>query len=200
MIDVENLSHQKTYEKGELVLRQHWIVPVQIFIVFAILVAIPIVSYQLFSGAAPVLFASNTVQAILALGLSAYAFTCLLFLFQTYLDFYLDVWIITNERILSSERVSVFHQTMSELRLFRAQDVTSNVEGFMQTLLDYGTIEIQTAGEEEHFVMKNVPHPKDVANEIIALADADRDFHKEKLAKIASGVSVAEKDEAILEE
>ena len=43
------------------------------------------------------------------------------------------------------------------------------------TLLSYGNIFIQTAGEKERFDFEQVPHPDQIRDQIIKLAEIDRE-------------------------
>jgi len=100
-----------------------------------------------------------------------------LILFQMFMDYYLDVWIVTTRRILSIEQTGLFSRVVSELRLYRVQDVTATVNGLFHTLLNYGELEIQTAGEKTHFVFEEIPHPMNISKSILELAEEDRRKH-----------------------
>ena len=99
--------------------------------------------------------------------------TMLLFLwiyaFFIWIDYYFDVWVITDERVLNIEQRGLFTRVISEVHLGRVQDVTTRVEGFVPTLLNYGDIFIQTAGEEKHFHFRNVGDPDQHKDEIVRL-------------------------------
>jgi uncharacterized membrane protein YdbT with pleckstrin-like domain len=96
-------------------------------------------------------------------------------------NYYLDAWIVTNHRIIDVEQHGLFSRSVSECRLERVQDVTVEVHGMLPTLLKFGDVRIQTAGETPQFVLKNVPDPyrvKDLIarcehNAIAALRGAD---------------------------
>jgi len=74
-------------------------------------------------------------------------------------NYYLDVWIITNKRIIDIEQYGLFSRDLSEFRLDRIQDVTIEVKGILPTLLKFGDIHVQTAGESREFVIKSIPRP-----------------------------------------
>lgn len=99
--------------------------------------------------------------------------TILLFLwlygFVTWINYYFDVWVITNERVLNVEQKGLFTRVISEVHLGRVQDVTTKVEGFLPTLLNYGDILVQTAGEEKYFHFRNVGDPDAHKDEIVLL-------------------------------
>ena len=79
--------------------------------------------------------------------------------FIAFANYYLDVFIITDERILSIDQIGPFSRTISELRLERIQDVTIEQHGLLPTLLHFGTIRVETAGESPSFRFDFVPHP-----------------------------------------
>lgn len=105
---------------------------------------------------------------------SALSLCIWLFFFFSFIEYYLDVWIITNERIINIEQEGFFSRTISEQRLFRVQDVTSEVKGVFPTIFSYGDVFIQTAGEKERFDFFQVPNPDQVRDLIIKLSEDDR--------------------------
>ncbi len=98
-------------------------------------------------------------EILMLLGLSVYYLSLWLFFAYTWVDYWLDLWIVTDERIINIEQVGLFNRVISEQRLLRVQDATSEVKGLFPTFLDYGYVYIQTAGERERFVFEQVPHP-----------------------------------------
>ena len=101
-----------------------------------------------------------------------------LFAFLIWIDYYLDVWIITTKRIVNIEQKGLFVRSMSELYLFRVQDTTSEVKGFFPSMLNYGDVFIQSAGEQERFQFHKIPDPYGVKDTIMDMA---RDTHQEEL-------------------
>jgi uncharacterized membrane protein YdbT with pleckstrin-like domain len=89
--------------------------------------------------------------------------TALLFVwfyaFLIWIDYYLDIWIITNERIINIEQKGLFLREASDLEFSKIQDVTTTVVGLLPTILNYGDVHIQTAGEIERFKFRQVPDP-----------------------------------------
>ncbi|MGB2791739.1 MAG: PH domain-containing protein, partial [Candidatus Moraniibacteriota bacterium] len=90
-----------------------------------------------------------------------------LFAFLIWIDYYLDVWIITTKRIVNIEQKGLFVRSMSELYLFRVQDTTSEVKGFFPSMLNYGDVFIQSAGEQERFQFHKIPDPYSVKDTIM---------------------------------
>ncbi len=66
-----------------------------------------------------------------------------LFLFWT--DYYLDVWFVTNQRIIAIEQEGMFNRVVSTFRLDMIQDASVNVPGMLATFFRFGTVSVSTA-------------------------------------------------------
>ena len=74
-------------------------------------------------------------------------------------DYYLDVWLVTNQRVIDVEQLGLFHRRIASFRLDMIQDIKILVPGFLATFLKYGNLHIQTAGDFREFSIKNVADP-----------------------------------------
>lgn len=106
------------------------------------------------------------------------------YLFLIWIDVYFDVWIITNERIVNIEQKGLFVRHISELRFSQVQDVTSEVEGIIPSILDYGEVFVQTAGEQTRFIFRNVPNPIGIKDLVVRLASDAREDDIEEAVKL----------------
>lgn len=97
-----------------------------------------------------------------------------LFLFNSLLDHYLDVWIVTNERIINVEQVNLFSRLISEKQLDKMQDITVISKGFWATIFNYGDVHIQTAGSVERFIFRQVTNPRRIVHTITDAAERYR--------------------------
>lgn len=87
-------------------------------------------------------------------------------------DYYLDLWAITNRRVILVDQRGFFRRFISSFRLERLQDMNIEVNGLIATLLDYGTIEAQTASPgDEEFKSHHMPKPREIKAMIIRAAD-----------------------------
>ncbi|PIQ68849.1 MAG: hypothetical protein COV91_02130 [Candidatus Taylorbacteria bacterium CG11_big_fil_rev_8_21_14_0_20_46_11] len=82
-------------------------------------------------------------------------------------NFYLDVWIVTNFRVIDIDQVGLFNRTISAFRFDHIQDASVKVSGLLATIIDFGTVEIRTASEES-FKFKGVAHPHQLKEKILA--------------------------------
>jgi membrane protein YdbS with pleckstrin-like domain len=81
----------------------------------------------------------------------------------------LDVWIVTDRRIVDSTQKGFFDRTVSELRISRVQNISVKIVGPIETFLHFGDLEIQTAGSSDMFNFSQIPHPERVKDEIMAI-------------------------------
>ena len=169
MVFKKHFPGQLPEETTFRVLHRHWFNIASHFIVLACLC----LGVVIFSLVAPILLALANITLIPGL-IPFLVTTSLLFLwvyaFLIWIDYYFDVWIITNERVLNIEQKGLFMRSVSEVSLERVQDVTTKTEGFLPTILGYGDLFIQTAGEERQFHFRNIANPDKHKDEIVQLA------------------------------
>jgi hypothetical protein len=175
-IYVKKFIAQKSYEKIIYFLRRDAIVFIKQLILFIFLLAIPVGLYFFFQNTFPSLFQNTVIYPLLLLLGSIYYLTVWIVAFTAFIDYYLDFWVVTNDRIINVEQ-RLFSRTISELDLFKIQDVTGQSKGFLETMFDYGNVYVQTAGATERFNFEEVPGPREVASKIISLAEEDRKYH-----------------------
>ncbi len=82
-----------------------------------------------------------------------------------------DVWLVTNQRLVDSVRRHWFHREVSSADLVDIQDVAMLRSGFLQTALDFGDLNVQTASELQRFVLAKIPDPAAV----LTILDRTRD-------------------------
>ncbi len=87
--------------------------------------------------------------------------------FTTVTRFILTVWIITNVRIVDIKQYSFFGREVSSFLLLRVQDVTTQIDGMLETLIGYGRLDVETAGNLEKFSMDTVAHPQRIRDVIM---------------------------------
>ena len=178
-----NLSEcirQKSYERIMRQVRRHFITLVPGFIIFLLLLALPLGAGWLLKMIFPSVETDSVLFPIMTLFGSAYYIAVLLFFYSYFLDFYLDLLVITNDRLVDMEQVGVFARRTSEVDLYKIQDITSEVKGVFASLFDYGDLLVQTAGAVERFIVTGIPHPDKLRQEILDLASEDRKYHTSK--------------------
>lgn len=87
--------------------------------------------------------------------------------FVIWTDYYLDVFILTNKRIVKMEQNGFFNREASTLSLDKIQDVTMDMKGMIMTFLNIGNISIQTASENPEFIIKGLRSPEKIKEAIM---------------------------------
>jgi uncharacterized membrane protein YdbT with pleckstrin-like domain len=188
-----HFSGQKEGEKILLVTRRHWFnILESLSSVFAMLLML-IGSYIILPQLFPV-FSTQDFQGIFLFLENLFAMIIWIIFFLIWIDYYFDVWIITNFRIVNVEQKGLFSREVSELELEKIQDITTDVLGIIPTFMNYGDVLIQTAGEKERFVFKDVPDPYAIKDLIMNLQKQQEKRETESIGdmiekKIHAGVA-----------
>ncbi len=149
-------------EKVIIAFHRHWIV-VASKLSFASLLLLPPLAALILTPS----FEIKTEFVFLVFYLiSVYMMAAIFVSFVIWFDYYLDIWIVTDERIIDVEQIGMFRREVSEFMLSRVQDVTVEIPSFMATLLRYGNIRVQTAGQQS-FAARDIPQPDKIKDIIL---------------------------------
>lgn len=86
------------------------------------------------------------------------------YLWFNFINWYFNVGIVTNRRVIDIDFDSVLYKQITVAQLDRIQDMTVKSGGYFGTFFNFGSIFIQTAGTEENIVFVNAPHPAEVVD------------------------------------
>lgn len=161
-------------EEIKISVRRHWTNVLGLSVFVLIMITVPIIMYFILSG---FIHLTQGFYNAFILGIGVYYMFVVTLLFIGWLDYYLDVAIITNKRIVDIDQESLFNRRVSELHVSKVQDVTGDIKGILGTVLDFGDVHIQTAGAQKEFVLEKVPHPYKVAKIIIDLHQKSLEEH-----------------------
>ncbi|MDP2933009.1 MAG: PH domain-containing protein [bacterium] len=171
---IKFISELREDEQIYLVFRKHWVIPaIKVLIWFFILGLLAFMEtlakaeFPLLTEGLPALIL-DTIQTI-------FLITSCLGLFIVWVMYYLNVHIVTNERIVDINQISVLHHQTAELNLDRFQDVTTKIKGPLANFFNYGSVHVQTAGEMQNFVFEDVPDPHRVAKLVLELYEKVRE-------------------------
>ena len=171
MLSKYHLPNQLPKEKILKIIRKDIFILLKKIVFFVFLTILPLVLFYVIAMSQPQFFGGKVSYPLLVLGTSAYYLFIWLFFFFSFIDYYLDVWLITTERIIDIEQKGFFSRVISEHKIFRIQDVTSEVHGVFPTILRYGNVYVQTAGTKQRFNFRQIPNPNKVRDMIIKLVE-----------------------------
>jgi len=89
---------------------------------------------------------------------------------ERFLNWYFNVYIVTDRRIVDIDFNGLLYKNISECSHDRVQDVTYKTGGLLQTLFDFGDVYIQTAAEQREFEFRSIPQPGHVHDIVTDLA------------------------------
>lgn len=87
-----------------------------------------------------------------------------------------NIVIITSEKITQLLYKTIFDRKISQLSIGDVQDVTINQTGVFARIFNYGTLTIETAGEQENYIFTYTPNPYETGKLIVG-------SHEENLKK-----------------
>ena len=153
----------KENEKVLFEIRRHWYVLAieSSFVILLALIPIMVIASADYFG-----FSEQTLSLVFFLSVAWILILWSIF-FIIWTNYYLDVWVITDQRIIDVEQFSLFSRNVSEFRLDRIQDITVDVKGFLPTMLKFGDIHVQTAGMGNEFHIMQAPEPYKVKDMIV---------------------------------
>lgn len=98
---------------------------------------------------------------------------CIMGVAMIWTHYYLDLWIVTDRRIILVDQISFFNRKVSSFRLERLQDIKVRIDGIIPTFLNFGTLRAQTAGAiESNFMTTGLPDPRGLQATIQKAMDA----------------------------
>lgn len=173
----------KDEEKIINIYRRHWFdIFLQFAMIFFMVIAL-LVGFFILPEIFSALQERDTYISFL-FAQSIFAILIWMYAFFVWIDYYFDVWIITDKRIINIVQGGLFNRRVSELDLGRIQDVTTEVKGIIQTFLNYGEVYVQTAAEKERFIFHNVPNPYAVKDIIMTMRKQNRIEETDELGEI----------------
>lgn len=159
-------------EPGEHVVleaRRHWFLFLLQLLPYAILLVLPfalpnlitlvppLAVYGTLSYGAPLMRAALGIWLLITWTVAWSALT----------RYFLNVWILTNQRIVEIKQPRFFKREVSSLLLTRVQDVTTDVTGILSSVLGIGNITVQSAGAVDEFHMYGIPRPEQMRDVIL---------------------------------
>lgn len=147
---------QRSDEAVLLVARGHVWKMAPAFLVWLIVILIMIPVFMFFGASK---YTSWTLVAFVVWGL-----------FYTFYRWF--IWnnglaIITNQRVIKIEQRGLFSRQINEAELARIQEISTEISGPIRTMLNFGTVKIQTASSTAKVDLEDVPSPYDIQQSIV---------------------------------
>jgi len=157
--------HFAALERGEqivLLLRKHWVTNVPWIFIASLLLVSPLV-LRFF----PLLeFLPNRFQAMAVVG---WYLLTLGFIFENFLSWYFNVYIVTNKRVIDLDFYNLVYYNQAQADLSQITDMNLTICGTLGVVFNYGNLVIETAAEAPNIEFQAVPNPRAVVKIIDGL-------------------------------
>lgn len=180
MLSKYRLPNQTKDEHIIKIVRKDIFVIFQKLMLMLLLIILPFVFFSITVVSFPHILEGELTYPFIVLLSSAFYLFVWLFFFFSFIDYYLDIWIITNKRIIDVEQNGFFSRIISEQKIANMQDVTSEAHGVLATIFKFGKVHVQTAGAKSRFVFTEVPDPDGIRDLIIKLVDTEKQKEEQK--------------------
>jgi len=158
-----------------LTVRKHWFVITAELItalMFAFLPFLILIFLSALPEFVPLNIDFGTYSSLIVYASAAWILLTLLSTFMIWTHFYLDLWVITDHRIIVIDQIHFFNRKVSSFRLERLQDIKVSINGIIPTFLNYGTLRAQTASAaESNFMTVGLPDPRGIQSVIQKATD-----------------------------
>lgn len=163
----EHFPGQNPDEQVKALVRPHWLALLGSILLTLLGAVAPVILIAVV-GAVGGPSLDGTEQAAIAAVIGTYYVTLITFFFIRWLSIYLDIGIVTDQRIVDIDQRSLFSRNVAELDCKMVQDVSVDRHGILQTVANFGNVIVQTAGERPNFTFRNIPYPEELVDTIQA--------------------------------
>ena len=167
-------------EKIIMEARRHWFLIGTTAAFLGLLAIAPLiiclVIYYVYPEAAAVLSARESIIGLLFFGSSWLLFLWIIF-FMSWTDYYLDVLVITNKKLIDVEQQGLFRRDVATAPVSNVQDIKIEIKGVIRSVFGFGNLYIQTGAVERELLIKDIKNPAKVKAVIL---EAHHDFTSKK--------------------
>lgn len=149
----------KDLERGEriiLLVRRHFATNIPWILEFIAIILIPVFFAPIFPTFFPFIniSLSSKIAIFLLYYLASYAFMLI-----NFTDWYFNLSIVTNQRVIDLDVSGILHKEVAETKLGQIEDASYEQTGAISSFFNFGNILIQTAAEKTRFEFDQAPEP-----------------------------------------
>lgn len=114
----------------------------------------------------PNTFDLDNTTYLIALGFAEILWTLVVWmaLVVIWTNYYLDLWIITNRRVINVNQIGLFERSVTTWQFENIQEITTETKNPIQAFFNFGLIHIRTASHTgDHARMEGIPHPDEIS-------------------------------------
>lgn len=158
------LENMRKWEETIMVIKRHWVVYIILWLYAFFVTMLSIVLYSILWFTTM----NNLFNILLWLFFAV-------FIYIEWLNHELDMYVVTNNRVIWIDQIAFLNRTVSECNLWQVQEVNSKTSWLVANLLNYWTLSIQTAWNQTTLKMDYSPDAMQWARKILNIVDDYRD-------------------------
>lgn len=152
-------------EETILVIRKHWIVLLVPMLLILLMAVVPSIIYHYFLQ--PNSWFNDNLNLLFRFLTAAYFLIIWNIAFYNIMIYSLNALVITNKRVVENKQLGFFKNVVNEIKLDKVQDVSVKIYGPLASFLNYGEVEVQSAGAVNKFFFKQFPDPEKIKKIIL---------------------------------
>ncbi|HYH36465.1 MAG TPA: hypothetical protein VD706_03130 [Candidatus Saccharimonadales bacterium] len=149
--------------------------PIGIFAVYGLCGLVMIVTAVLTFALAPSVFNGNNEQQLVVAGTLVFIIItaiCAAFAAISTKVYWGNSWTLTDDSLTKIEQISLFKRHSSQLSMEDVEDVTSEQNGILTRIFNFGLLRVETANERTSYVFPFCPNPNYYAAQILSVREA----------------------------
>ena len=169
-------------EKLVKVVRRHYLVMAPIVLILLLAAFLPSIFYYVLTSHFLPLDQNIKITSVALIlqftewkifGYSIWLLILWMIFFVEWTDYYLDMLVVTNKRIVDVDQKGFFNREVTNFLYAQIQDITVDTDGFLKTILKFGNLHIQTAGHNHEIVVNSASNPEEVRSLILKLQESN---------------------------
>ena len=130
---------------------------------------------------------SDSTKSLLVIGALILSVLTLIYTYIAATIYNGNRWVVTSDSITQMSQTGLFSKQTSQLSLANLEDVTFEQNSMIQTMIGFGVLKVETAGERAKFTFPFCPNPSSCAREIIKAHEDFIQAHPEEGQLVPQG-------------
>jgi len=140
-------------------------VAIAVIIVLVVIIGPGIVDQYLSSSSSSM--TSTQIMNYLYTGAGVVSVLVALILMVATVVYWQNEWIVTDDSVTQINQISLFTREVSQVPMGSLEDVSVDQHGIIQTMFNFGTLKLESAGEKSKFQFAYCPRPNYYARQIL---------------------------------
>lgn len=103
---------------------------------------------------------ATELENILVFFTAAWLIVLTVIFFVVFTNYYLDMLIVTSQRLIDIDQISLFARDVATAPLHNIEDIKIESLGIFATLFKFGNLHIQTAAETKEIIIRGIRRPE----------------------------------------